>query len=528
MKTINLKRVTETFSEKELKNVVARMKHFFSLLFFIFMGTNVIGNTITFVPVDTTVLVNDLPNLAFKLGYVDKLGCAQLTSHVDECFELTSLVFRLAAAKEYVNNELTDYVKEVDAYFSPYKDHPLIQFVKEIRARDGVAYTAVAGSTNLLKIKNNKIEINPQVDINKYLNGERRWTKESFNKYVNLLNVFYKDTKFKTFYNQHQDLYIETEKRFNELLATIHTDWFLSFFGKPLDESAISIYISLLNGKSNYSMDQGIIIGCSKKDKNGIPTFIVGYDADNNPIYNETVLLTTVHEFSHLYTNPLTDQYQSKMIDSFEKMFPCVKEQLKRAAYEDPNTFLNEGFNRLFVNMYAKEFLPNYEKPNVSVDHGKGFIWMRRAVSFMDNFMDNREIYPHIEDFMPQLISFVNMSGDQIEQIMDEYKHEDPYVVNVYPVLNSTISSNTHEIKVEFSHPMFDTFGILKTSDENLAMPVMNGKVYWSENKKVLSIPVKLDKGKSYGFILPAGVYQSDEISPMAENYKITFKTTEQ
>jgi hypothetical protein len=150
---------------------------------------------------------------------------------------------------------------------------------------------------------------------------------------------------------------------------------------------------------------------------------------------------------------------------------------------------------------------------------------MRRAVSFTNNFMDNRKIYPHIEDFMPQIISFINLSGDQIEKIVDEYEHEDPYVVNVYPALNATVSPDTHEIKVEFSHPMYDTFGVFRANDENLAMPVINGKVYWSENKKVLSIPVKLDKGKSYGFILPAGVYQSDEISPMAENYKITFTT---
>jgi thiol-disulfide isomerase/thioredoxin len=48
------------------------MKHFFSLLLFIFIGTNVIGNTITSVPTDTIVLANDLPSLVFDLVYIDK------------------------------------------------------------------------------------------------------------------------------------------------------------------------------------------------------------------------------------------------------------------------------------------------------------------------------------------------------------------------------------------------------------------------------------------------------------------------
>jgi hypothetical protein len=140
---------------------------------------------------------------------------AQLKSHVDERFELTGIVFRLAEAEEYVNNEVFHYVADIDAYFAPYKEHPLIQYVRKIREREEVAYNAVSGAATLLQIKNGKVSVSPQADI-ACLVQDPRWTEETFSIYVKLLNRFYKDTKFAVFFNQHKALYAETEKRFND------------------------------------------------------------------------------------------------------------------------------------------------------------------------------------------------------------------------------------------------------------------------------------------------------------------------
>ena len=38
---------------------------------------------------------------------------------VDERLELTSIVFRLAGAKEYVCDGVPEYMKEIDEYFAP-------------------------------------------------------------------------------------------------------------------------------------------------------------------------------------------------------------------------------------------------------------------------------------------------------------------------------------------------------------------------------------------------------------------------
>jgi hypothetical protein len=473
--------------------------------------------------------------LSFLCFVCSSVFCfSQLISRVDERFELTSIVFRLAEAEEYVNNQVENYVMDIDAYFAPFKEHALIQYVKSIRERNGIAFDAVSGSTFLLEIKNNQLRINPQTDKDDFLSYDPRWDEETLDKYVKLLNKFYKDTKFNTFYNQHQDLYKETGKRFDELLKTIHSEWFQSFFGKPLGNA--SVYISLCNGDSNYafdshkkndSSDYGIIIGCRKGDEKGIPVFVSSLDENGNPFFDSGTLLTIVHEFSHHFTNPLIAKYEQDMIDAAEKIFPYVEDKLQRVGYGSAQTLLIEGFNALFTNMYFKEYpiwFPN--KYFISGDEQKGFVWMRRAIRFMNNFYDDRDILPYIESFMPQLISFINTSGNQIEQIMDEYTHSFPYVVNVFPGLNTIVSSDIKEIRVDFSHPMHGSWGTNKSKQPNLIGPTRDyTKVYWNEDKTTLIFPVKLEQGKNYGFQIAAGICQSSDTFPMKEDYEITFQT---
>ena len=483
-------------------------------------------------------------------------GFSQLKSRVDERFELTSIVFRLAEAEEYVNNQVKDYAAAIDAYFAPYKEHPLIRYVKEIRERDEVAYNAVSSITFQLEIKANRIGLHPQTDRQAFLQDEPRWKEETLDKFIQLLDKFYRETKFKTFYNRHRALYAATEKRFDELLQTIHEEWFQSFFGEPLGNPAI--YLSLSNGASNYALsacrkdgfsNYGIIIGCSKVDKEGIPDFIISYNIYNNePIYHTGTIKLIIHELSHHFNNPLVAEYEQEMSMAAEKIFPSVREQLAKYAYDYANATLYEGLNELCVNMYFREYIHYFTSNYIRFNEDRGFVWMRRAMRFMNHFDENRTLYPTIKDFMPQLVSFIRTSGDQIEQIMDEYTHSFPYVVNVFPGTNTTVSSDVKEIRVEFSHPMHGTYGTSRAKQDSLKIPkyligywsidektyiISNDHplaapiFYWSEDKKTLIIPVELEKGENYGFRLRARAFQSFDTFPMKEDFEILFNTSE-
>ncbi|MDR3047008.1 MAG: DUF4932 domain-containing protein [Bacteroidales bacterium] len=445
---------------------------------------------------------------------------AQLQSHVDERVELTSLVFRLAGAEEYINNEVENYVKDADAYFEKYKSHELIEYVKFIRERDDVAYNAVAGVIGLLQIKNGKVSLAKNADIDCLLQ-DSRWKRETFLKFVNLLNKFYKDSKFQKFFDQHKSLYAETEYRFDLFLSGINTRWFPHFFGKPLNSP--TIYVSLLNGTSNYGgsfscsevSDGYISIGCSQVDDGGIPVFE----------HNSDLFYTIVHELCHIFTNPLLGKYEKELSESGNLIFPYVKDKLENVAYGDAKTMLVEGFNNLFANMYCKETNFLFAQYTIRNNEESGFIWMRRTVKFMDNFYENKDLYSTINDFMPQLVEFMNFTAKNIEQVVFEYEHSNPYVVSVFPALNSTVSADIKEIQVNFSCPMWNSYGTSNSYDTTLISPIRDGKPKWSINKETLIIPVKLEKGKNYGFNLSAGIFQSFETYEMKENFEIKFST---
>lgn len=440
---------------------------------------------------------------------------AQLKSHVDERVELTSLVFRLAGAEEYVNNEVKKYTDDVDAFFGKYKNHELIQFARKIRDRDSVAYNAVIKTNSLLQIKNGNVELVENADIDCLLQ-DPRWKRETFLTFVDLLNKFYKDTNFQKFFKDHRPLYSEVEKRFDTFLSHVNTGWFLRFFGKPLESPVI--HISLLNGLSNYGgpgcSDGGsIFIGCSRVDKDGIPDF--------NYYNHFSLFYALIHELCHIFTSPISERYSNELSYAGDLIFPYVKEDLLKVAYGNAATMLSEGLNNLCTLLYCKDNeVPPFLEYHVRIYENHGFIWLQRAMKFMENF--KRGNYSTIEDFMPQYIGFMNFSAKNIEQIIFENEHRNPYVVEVYPSIGSTVSANIHAIRVDFSAPMA-SHGISFSKDTTLIFPEFDGPAYFT-SEKTLIIPVKLEKSKNYGFILPAGYCQSLTY-PMREDFEIKFST---
>ncbi|MDR2839989.1 MAG: DUF4932 domain-containing protein, partial [Paludibacter sp.] len=404
--------------------------------------------------------------------------------------------------------------------FAQFENHELIKYIKIIRERDSIAYNAVAATVAFLQIRNGKVELAKNADINCLLQ-DSRWKYETFTSFVKKLNKFYQDTKFKSFFNQHKALYAETEKRFDEFLSGINTEWFQKFFGTPLNNPII--YVSLLNGTSNYGgkvfcseESPGYIsVGCTQVDNDGIPAFQ----------YNFDLLYTIVHELCHIYTNSLSIKYENSLSESGKIIFPFVKEKLEKVAYGDAKTMLAEGFNNLCTNMYCMENNFPFSKYNIRDNEEYGFIWMRRAVKFMDDFYANRSLYPYITDFMPQYIEFINFTAKHIEQIAFEYEHSNPYVVNVFPAINSTVSVDTKEIRIQFSCSMWSSYGIDNSEDSTLLIPSMQEKAFWNDEKNILIIPVKLESEKNYGLALRADVFQSFDTFPMKENFEIKFNT---
>ena len=62
---------------------------------------------------------------------------------VDRRVELMTIVARLADFPEYQSSLVRAYTDSLDAWFAPYRDHPAVAYLRELRKQQGVSYNAV-------------------------------------------------------------------------------------------------------------------------------------------------------------------------------------------------------------------------------------------------------------------------------------------------------------------------------------------------------------------------------------------------
>lgn len=463
------------------------------------------------------------------LAFTFNAAIAQLKSQTNECFELTSIVFRLAEAPEYVNNQISVYTKDIDNYFGKYKKHKLISFAKKLRTEFGISYDAVIVAAAYLEVKNGQIITKTSTDITKISKSDNRWSEQTFKKFVVLINDFYMKTKFRDFYLKHVNLYNTATERADNLLKEINSKWFESFFGQGLESPLV--IVSLTNGPNNYGFS---ILEKSNKKKSGI---VIGCnsDAEGLPWYKKEMSHIVTHEFLHNYGNIQISNFWNQIDSAAYKIYSYTENEMQRTSYNNARSMMFEWFTRLLTIIYYEENPSPYFSIDFQThcDHDLGFLWMERSVIFMKHFSQNRKYFNTIDDYMPQIIHFINYTANNFEQVMHEYNNRYPYVVDIFPAPNSTVSSDIDTIEIRFSEPMFTaTHGIHPVDDEKIEMlpykmnPSMPTPVWKDKYTFIIQIEKsELKKDKIYGFKLNRRFFQSCKTYPMKEDYTYILKT---
>lgn len=442
--------------------------------------------------------------ILFCLLLFIQIANAQWRSKVDERFELTSSVFALAGVPAYCQCAIPSYWEDIKKELAPYEMTEAINFVRELHQLHSISYDAVSTTAEMLDIKAGEIRLQQQYDSINISKIDSRWNNELFAKYIRMLNVFYNQSNYHQFFEKHRAQFEIAEKRMDSLLKNTVTKWFESFYGKQLNERT-NIYISLCNGPNNYALQNGVLIGLGA-DEQGLPS------PDS-----EGTLAMLIHELSHHFTNPIFDRHWAEMELAANKMYPYVKDMTALIGYGSTQTVFGEWMNNLFMLMYMREtgIHPGVIRATVKSLTEGGFIWMQRSVEFMDNFYAHRDRYPHIDDFMPQLIAFIDYTADHFTEVIDEYEHRCPVITNVYPAIGSDISG-FKEIIVTFSESMNGSFGFYGTGfdDESVVqLPFDPDNVYWSKDKRSVTIPLltnEIQENRVYGVQLFPRAFTSE------------------
>lgn len=443
--------------------------------------------------------------LLFVLIMTSSICFGQFRSKVEERFELTSIAFMLAGAPEYNQCGIRSYERDIRDWFGKYETDKSIEFMRKLNREHAIGHNAISSVAARLQIKDGIVALHPDYTL-AYICKEvdTRWTEPLLAEYIAMLNRFYKKSRFAAFYSDHGELYRVAQERMDSLLGTEATDWFERFYGEALTEKVPNTYISLVNGSSNYSLGNGGVLIGLYDDESGLP----------NP--NSYTLAPLLHEWGHHFTAPIIRKYWPQMEKAAERIAPSVEPAMNRIGYSGAWTMTVEWLNNLFANMYFKEHDPEFAASKTAMYMHLGFIWMDRSYDFMDHFYADRERYPHIEDFMPQIVAFFDYVAEQFDIIYRDFKASNPVITNIYPAPGSDITG-FDRIEITFSHRMNGSWGVQRTGtgDERVEylFDVMFDEIEWSEDGTrayLLLDKDKIEPGTVYGLRLyPPGFCSS-------------------
>jgi len=204
---------------------------------------------------------------------------------VDERFELLALIARLAGNRMHTEASMP-YQRSLFDKFENFKSHPAVAFAwwKNFGG-SGVFNLAM----NLKKDDKGNWKLVDNISSLTGSDDMGHWSSDELNKFVSLVNDFYKATKFGEFYKKNIDFYKrETLKFQSHTIAKLNMDWFKRF-GEPLD--TYRIFFTPSDSQNNYAamMTEGKYT--NSLNSLGCPLHVV------------------IHEFCHTIGNPIADEW---------------------------------------------------------------------------------------------------------------------------------------------------------------------------------------------------------------------------
>ena len=356
---------------------------------------------------------------------------AHVDVEVSETVELMSILSRTAGFHEYNMDLGCQYIDDVDAWFAPFKQHPMVSYYKGLKDNYGIGFNAPASLAISLEIDGGKIKMVGKKEL-----LDNRWFNVDLDDFVARLNQFYTDTRFHEFYQQHQSFYNKVLREYEtNVMQYFHQDWYARFYGEEPSEN-YGVIIGFTNGGENYSADRQMA-GKPRETYS-----ICGYwvhpqmgsvmDPQNAKKHAAPIV---IHEFNHAFVNPLIEKEKNAKLlgDIPQRLLDQNYDIMRQQAYPEGTIVFNETVVRaatilyLMENGYSSQEVRNELNDQLSC----GFNWMPEVVAALRDYTANRKKYPTLNDYYPQIAKVLNNYLDQQQK-----KTEQP--LNIVKALKKT------------------------------------------------------------------------------------------
>ncbi|MHC5110571.1 MAG: DUF4932 domain-containing protein [Planctomycetota bacterium] len=327
----------------------------------------------------------------------------------DPRVELMTIIFRLAGNPEFNQSITYPYVRDVDEYFAPFKDHEAVRTARRLRNRSSVSYDAVISMAmhvdNAFDLRE-RVPFDPQPER---LDG--RWHADEAREFLKLARQFVQDTGFKEFVNKHEKIYEQTASRLKKQLhQRDYLDWLADFFGERPGAKFIAIPGMLTGGGCfasgiklpNHEEEICMVLGVWSTDRRGRPRF------------GDEIIPTVVHEYCHSYTNPIVNRHADDLAAVGQKLFSAVAEKMRRQAYGNWLTMMYESSVRACTVRYMlKTEGEAAAKSEIARHHQRGFSWTGELSALLGEYESDRARYPNFDAFFPRVVEFFSEYADQ-------------------------------------------------------------------------------------------------------------------
>ncbi|MEG0775402.1 DUF4932 domain-containing protein, partial [Clostridium sp.] len=339
---------------------------------------------------DAVVITEDLKPVSQNVNGINMM--------IDPRMELLSVVQATGTYDEQydlITNVDFDYKKDIMKYFSDFSNHDAVKVFNNM-SRSGFSFdappTAMLYLSNPLNLKTNQ-------DFSDYL--KNRAGEEELNKFTLELRNFAMDTRFHEFFNKHRKFYDSVIEENAKILGnTNYIDNLEQYYGMKQNSYNIILSPMFHNGgfgprveNENGKYDVYSIQGTSSV-KNNIPIF------GNESGFRYVAL----HEFSHSFINPLTEENISE-VNKYSRLFNPISEKMSKQAYTSWDICVNEHIVRAVVSRitFIHQGKEAYDKL-ITYEKEIGFLYIDALTKQLEEFENNRDKYKTFEDFYPELL----------------------------------------------------------------------------------------------------------------------------
>ena len=320
----------------------------------------------------------------------------------------------------------TAYRRDVDAWFSPFKQHAVVKRFAEL-ARGGYTFDGPAGTMMCLSAP-------PEVKLDglpEECGAPRAGGAASLEAWLEQLRDFARVSDFGSFFRAHAGLFALMEEATRKKLVRDYAADLEAYHG--IRQASYTIILAPLlvgnygprRGRPDGRFDIYGILGTTGTS-NGVPQF--------GSVENLRALVW--HEFGHSFVNPEVERLSASLDKSKQLMDP-IAARMRASAYQQWRTVVIEHVDRaVAVRLAFRELGEDAGEQALANEKAASFAYVEALAERLKEYEQHRDRYPTFRDFAPRLIAVFD---ELAARNLPTAYYEVPFAATINSVLSGKI-----------------------------------------------------------------------------------------